>query len=468
MQINIGSYSISMKYLFKRTNRNTFYYKRRVPKDLKFAYPKPFIEISLRQTDKVMAAIKCEQQHKTVEQEFKRLRQGLPKTEMLTNYQAALKHLDTFKLAPQDANIHNNAAEHARDRFYETLDDTIRQKTTLETYSAIDANEIAFSTHLLNDEQRSALAIIQGEFRLTASQYPLEYLRLTDKADNRKKVTECNRAIASLIKHCGDRPPAQYARSDLNHYIKESGATKKTQTVSRQLKSIAAMFNLVSLEMDIAIDRQHAFTDFKIPGLGNDAKDKSEFTKEQIQTIRNMPLSKTPEITHMIQLMLDTGMRIKECCGLMIDDIIIDKTTPYLILYRNNVRDIKSKNSKRFVALVGSSLSAMQQAVTSCAGKFIFPRYVDEMSGKVKNDNASAACNKRLSLLLGEGAPQSHSFRHTLQTRLRNVECPKDIRDELGGWAKDISDNYGSPADLTVKQSWLLRSLDAPEGVKRF
>jgi hypothetical protein len=217
MQINIGSYSISMKYLFKRTNRNTFYYKRRVPKDLKFAYPKPFIEISLRQTDKVMAAIKCEQQHKTVEQEFKRLRQGLPKTEMLTNYQAALKHLDTFKLAPQDANIHNNAAEHARDRFYETLDDTIRQKTTLETYSAIDANEIAFPTHLLNDEQRSALAIIQGEFRLTASQYPLEYLRLTDKADNRKKVTECNRAIASLIKHCGDRPPAQPVPFDRPH-----------------------------------------------------------------------------------------------------------------------------------------------------------------------------------------------------------------------------------------------------------
>tara|TARA_A100001011_G_C13764428_1_gene616595 strand:+ start:305 stop:445 length:141 start_codon:yes stop_codon:yes gene_type:complete len=42
-----------------------------------------------------------------------------------------------------------------------------------------------------------------------------------------------------------------------------------------------------------------------------------------------------------------------------------------------------------------------------------------------------------------------------LQTRLRNVECPKDIRDELGGWAKDISDKYGSPSDLKVKAKYL-------------
>jgi integrase len=57
----------------------------------------------------------------------------------------------------------------------------------------------------------------------------------------------------------------------------------------------------------------------------------------------------------------------------------------------------------------------------------------------IKNDNASAACKKRLIALLGKDAPTSHGFRHTLQTRLRNVECPKQIRDELSGWAKDIN-----------------------------
>jgi hypothetical protein len=51
IQISLGSYTIVMNYLFKRSNRNTYYYKRRVPKDLQAHYPKSFIEISLRQND---------------------------------------------------------------------------------------------------------------------------------------------------------------------------------------------------------------------------------------------------------------------------------------------------------------------------------------------------------------------------------------------------------------------------------
>jgi integrase len=123
------------------------------------------------------------------------------------------------------------------------------------------------------------------------------------------------------------------------------------------------------------------------------------------------------------------------------------------------VRDLKTKNSRRLIPLVGSSLSAMQEAVERASGDFVFPRYVDEAEGKVKNDNASAACKKRLIALLGEGAPTAHSFRHSLQTRLRNVECPKELRNELGGWAKDISDRYGSPSDLTLKAKYLLATV---------
>jgi integrase len=213
------------------------------------------------------------------------------------------------------------------------------------------------------------------------------------------------------------------------------------------------------LEMDITLDRQHSFTKVKIPNLGNDAKDRKEFSADQIQIIRDMPLSKTPEITHLIQLMLDTGMRVSECCGLMVKDIKLEAETPFLEIYRNNVRDLKTKNSRRLIPLVGSSLSAMQQAVDNALGVFIFSRYVDEAEGKVKNDNASAACKKRLIALLGEGAPTAHSFRHSLQTRLRNVECPKELRNELGGWAKDISDRYGSPSDLTLKAKYLLATV---------
>jgi hypothetical protein len=46
-----------------------------------------------------------------------------------------------------------------------------------------------------------------------------------------------------------------------------------------------------------------------------------------------------------------------------------------------------------------------------------------------------------------------------MQTRLRNTECPKEKRDELGGWAKDISDKYGTPSDLKLKAKYLSATL---------
>ena len=453
IQITIGSYTIAMNYLFKRSNRNTYYYRRRVPKDLQAHYPKPFIEISLKQNDQTLAAVLCEEKNRIVEQQFKRLYQGLPKDQVLTNYEGALKHLGDFNLTPRDMN--SAEAKHARDRLYDAIDETVRQQTTSDMYGAIQTKEAAFPLHLLSDEQRSALAIIQGKFRLTASQYPAEYLRLKGKTESRRNVNESNNAINSLIECCGDRAPSEYSRSDLSAYIKVSGATKKTATILRQLKGIAAMFNLVTLEMDITIDRHHPFTNFKILNLGDDAKDREDFSAEQIQLIRDMPISQTPEITYLLHLMLDTGMRVKECCGLMVKDIKLETETPYLELYKNEMRGLKTKNSQRLIPLVGSSLSAMQQAIADAKGEFIFPRYVNETEGDVKNDNASAACKKRLIALLGEGSPTAHSFRHTLNTRLRNAECPKDVRDELGGWAKDISDRYGSPSDLKLKARYL-------------
>jgi integrase len=459
IQINIGSYAIAMKYLHKRSNRNTYYYKRRVPKDLAAHYTKPTIEISLKQNDPKLAAIVCEQQHKKIEQQFARLRQGLPKDPVLTSYQSGLLYLDKFNLSPQEAKSGADDAELAIGELYDEVDNVIQSKMTNKEYQAFHNGEIEFPAHLLNDEQRSAVAIIRGDFRLTASQYPAEYLRLKNRVNDKKLTNEAHRAIKSLVTYCGDKPPSEYTRLDLREYIKESLLTKKTGTVQRQLKAIAAMFNCVSLEMGFTLDRQHPFTNFTIPGLGNDAKDRKEFSAEQIQIIRDMPLSKTPEITNLIHLMLDTGMRVSECCGLKVEDIHLNVETPYLRIFRNNIRDLKTKNSRRLIPLVGSSLSAMQDAVDRSSSDYIFPRYVDEVGESIKNDNASAACKKRLIALLGDNAPTSHGFRHTLQTRLRNVECPKEIRDELGGWAKDISGNYGSPTDLKIKANYLKNTL---------
>ena len=40
-----------------------------------------------------------------------------------------------------------------------------------------------------------------------------------------------------------------------------------------------------------------------------------------------------------------------------------------------------------------------------------------------------------------------------------NAECPKDKRNEISGWAKDVSDKYGSPSDLKLKAKYLSATL---------
>ena len=103
MQINLGAFTVYMKYLFKRSNRKTYYYRRRVPEDLLRHYDKSYIEVSLKQTDKLLASKVCEKFHQQIEKEFRRLRMGLSKQEERSNFEAAVNHLKLFNLTPEDA-----------------------------------------------------------------------------------------------------------------------------------------------------------------------------------------------------------------------------------------------------------------------------------------------------------------------------------------------------------------------------
>ena len=457
MQINLGAFTVYMKYLSKRPNRKTYYYRRRVPEDLLRHYDKSYIEVSLKQTDKVLASKVCEKFHQQIEKEFRRLRMGLSKQEELSNFEAAVNHLKLFNLTPEDAND-NYEANPAKDIFFESLDNTLLKNLSAKEYrSYMEGNK----SHLtaLSEEQRSALSIITGQFRLMASQYPREYLKLRGQSENKKKVNECKAAINILIAVCGDKPPAQYKRVDVNKLIRKLCEVKKTTTVERQLKSIRAMFNLVSREMDLAEDEQHPFYKFNIPDLGKDKKDKEEFDSDQLKVLRKLPYSTNADITCLIHLMVDTGMRISEACGLRVTDVHLDVETPHITLRRNDARELKTKSSERLIPLVGASLSSMQYLLPMCINEYVFPRYIGKENNKLKNDNASAACKKRLISLLGTNCPTSHSFRHTMNTRLRNVGCPKDMRNEMLGWARDISDNYGSPTDLQIKKKFLNQTL---------
>ena len=104
---------------------------------------------------------------------------------------------------------------------------------------------------------------------------------------------------------------------------------------------------------------------------------------------------------------------------------------------------------------MSASLWAANRINESANSQYSFPRYY---SDSVCNSNsASAAINKWIKTIAGPAAV-IHGLRHSFRDRLRTVEAPVDLIDQLGGWSlQSIGQGYGDGYPLTVLQQWMLK-----------
>ena len=69
--------------------------------------------------------------------------------------------------------------------------------------------------------------------------------------------------------------------------------------------------------------------------------------------------------------------------------------------------------------------------------------------------SASAPLNKWLKAHVS-GDVVVHSLRHAMRDRLRAVECPADIIDQIGGWSrKGVGESYGRGYQVEQLWGWL-------------
>ena len=82
---------------------------------------------------------------------------------------------------------------------------------------------------------------------------------------------------------------------------------------------------------------------------------------------------------------------------------------------------------------------------------------VKRLCFSLKTKSASAAINKWLKPRVPDGCV-IHSFRHSLRDRLREVECPSDVVDAIGGWSTEgVGQGYGKGYGLELKARWMQR-----------
>ena len=148
-------------------------------------------------------------------------------------------------------------------------------------------------------------------------------------------------------------------------------------------------------------------------------------------------------------------MRLAEGAGLLKQDFIgLDTDLPYVCVTKHPWRNLKTASSERKIPLVGEALWAARRIIEAdTASNFAFSRY--NRGSATAANSASAALNKWLKQYVPVGCTM-HSFRHSMRDRLRAVQCPSDVTDQIGGWTTDgVGQGYGSGYPMSVLQEWL-------------
>jgi len=304
--------------------------------------------------------------------------------------------------------------------------------------------------HLLRDRP---LKVSQSSC-MTLSEALELYLRL--KGVNKDKVFHrgAERNIQSVVDVLSNRPLDEYSSSDAaayRDYLLKRGLT--TNSVKRNFATIRSVINLAIQEH--GLECRNAFSKVYLPDL-DDAKKRQPIPIENIKEIQRECMSIDDEARWLVALISDTGMRLSEAAGLSVNDIKLDCEIPHIDLKPHAWRGLKTRGSQRQIPLVGASLWAAKRVkANNTVSSYAFPRYT---SAKGTNANsASAAINKWLKPRVPEGCV-IHSFRHSLRDRLRAVQCPSDMIDQIGGWSTaGVGQSYGEGYELTATIEFLMQ-----------
>jgi integrase len=177
---------------------------------------------------------------------------------------------------------------------------------------------------------------------------------------------------------------------------------------------------------------------------------------KDIKYIQSLCIEKDDDLRWLIALLSDTGMRLGEGVGLLKSDINLNSEMPHINLVPHPWRRLKTRSSERCIPLVGASLWACERILEHNNDSiYAFPRYTTKHNCNA--NSASAALNKWMKEQLIDNYV-IHGFRHSFRDRLRAVECPSEIIDQLGGWRlKSVGEGYGKGYELSVLSKWLLK-----------
>ena len=280
------------------------------------------------------------------------------------------------------------------------------------------------------------------------------YLKLKGEGKDHVFERTVDRNVNYFIEAVGNRDLSDYTSTDgarFRDFLLDKGLV--VSSIKRIFSSLGPIIKLMIQEHGLKAISPLVGT--YMPSCSK--KDKRQpIPIQTIKSIQSVCMDMNDDLRWVIALVSDTGMRLAEVCGLERNDVVLDAPIPHITLQPNSARRLKTESSERKIPLVGASLWAATQAFELLSGadeKYLFPRYTK--GGKCNANSASSALNRWMKPYVEDGCV-IHSFRHSIRDRLRAVECPSDIVDQIGGWScSNVGQNYGAGYQLPVLQKWL-------------
>lgn len=261
------------------------------------------------------------------------------------------------------------------------------------------------------------------------------------------------RSCGYVIDACGDKHLDAYTKADANAF--------RDALIARGLagSSMTRVFGTVRAVTNLAANEQGLTLNNPFSGVYYDrtagVSDRNPIPVETLRVIQKMCRELDDDMRWLVALASDTGMRLAEAAGLSREDIVRHDDGSLVARVRPHPwRRLKTKGSERDIPLEGEARWAaeriLEQTTTS---EFAFPRY--NKKDTTNANSASASLNKWMREYTPEGCTM-HGFRHSMRDRLRAVECPADIVDQIGGWQTDgVGHGYGSGYPVEVLRKWM-------------
>jgi len=288
---------------------------------------------------------------------------------------------------------------------------------------------------------------------LKLSEAVLTYQRLKgqDKGPTFHRAAE--RACGYVIDICSDKPLPDYTKANANAFrdaLIQRGLAGSS--ITRIFGTVRAVFNFAVAEEGLSITSPFANVYYD---RGAGVAERSSIPVKQVRTIQQQCYWADDEMRWLVAMVADTGMRLAEAAGLLREDILEHENGELAVrITPHPWRSLKTDSSKRVVPLVGSAKWAALRILPQEGGsKFVFPRY--NKTEKTNANSASAGLNKWLKDHVPDGCTM-HGFRHSMRDRLRAIECPSDIVDQIGGWnTEGVGHGYGDGYPDHVLRRWL-------------